>query len=282
MTSRRLDIALAQGGHARSRTHARRIIEEGRARIDGTPATKASTTVAPGAHLEVTDVPDGLEYASRAAHKLIGALEALDLDVAGLRCLDAGASTGGFTDVLLRRGAREVVAVDIGHEQLVDHLRTDPRVQVHEGTSVRGLRPDTVGGTVRLLVADLSFISLRTVVPDLATLLAPGGDMVLMVKPQFEVGREHLPRTGVVGSDAERVRAVRAVVEAAAREQLHPVAVAASPLPGQDGNHEYFLHLRPAGRTSVLRDDAYDMIDQAVLDAGHLRRVDRPSTRTTR
>ena len=174
MSGDRLDVALAAAGLARSRTHARRIIEEGRARLDGRPASKPSLPVPPGARLEVVEVPDGVEFASRAAHKLAGALDTLGLDPAGLCCLDAGASTGGFTDVLLRRGAAHVLAVDIGHDQLVAHVREDPRVEVHDGTSVRDLTPELVGGPVDLLVADLSFISLRTVMPALAGVVRDG------------------------------------------------------------------------------------------------------------
>src|SRR5690606_35738869 len=160
----RLDVALLTAGLARSRTHARRIIEEGRARVDGRSATKPSAPVPAGAALAVVDVPDGVEYASRAAHKLASALDDLGLDPAGKHCLDAGASTGGFTDVLLRRGAASVLAVDIGHDQLADHVRADARVVVRDGTSVRDLSPQLLGTTVDLLVADLSFISLRTVI----------------------------------------------------------------------------------------------------------------------
>lgn len=264
MSPRRLDVALHEDGHARSRTHARRIVEEGRARIDGRTATKASQPVPDGARIEVTDVPDGVEYASRAAHKLAGALDGAQVAVAGRRCLDAGASTGGFTDVLLRRGAARVLAVDIGHDQLAAHLRTDPRVQVHDGTSIRGLRPETLGGPAQLVVADLSFISLRTVIGDLAALTAEDGELLVMVKPQFEVGRGRLPRSGVVTRAADRIDALRGVADAAIAAGLAVRGVGASSLPGQDGNREYFLHLR---RPPVAPPDiraVYDMIDQAV------------------
>lgn len=174
MSPRRLDVALAAAGLARSRTHARRIVEEGRARIDGRPATKVSEPVAEHAHLEVVAVPDGVEYASRAAHKLRSALDLAPLPIRGARCLDAGASTGGFTDVLLREGAAEVLAVDIGHDQLAAHVREDTRVRVHDGTSIRDLTPALLGGPVDLVVADLSFISLRTVIDALAGVVRPG------------------------------------------------------------------------------------------------------------
>src|SRR5699024_11371536 len=140
-------------------------------------------------------------------HKLAGALETLALDPAGCECLDAGASTGGFTDVLLRRGAAAVIAVDIGHDQLVEHVRTDPRVTVRDGTSVRDLTPELLGAAVDLIVADLSFISLRTVIPALAGVVRCDGELLPMVKPPLELGRAALPRTGVVGDEAARVRA---------------------------------------------------------------------------
>ncbi|WP_323188844.1 TlyA family RNA methyltransferase [Brachybacterium halotolerans] len=278
---RRLDVALAAAGLASSRTHARRIVEEGRARVDGRPARKPSLIVAADAVLEVTGTPEGGEYASRAAHKLLGALDATGLDPCGLVCLDAGASTGGFTDVLLRRGAREVRAVDIGHGQLHPRLREDPRVAVHEGTSIRGLDPTDVGGPAQLVVGDLSFISLVTLMADLAALTAPGGDLLLMVKPQFEVGRRRLPRSGVVADPALRRDAVLGVVEEADARGLELRGAAESSLPGQDGNHEYFLHLhrrdaaprgadappddpRPAGAARRIPRAAYDMIEQVL------------------
>lgn len=278
MNGDRLDVALLAAGHARSRSHARRIIEEGRARVDGRAVAKASTSVPTDARLEVVDVPDGVEFASRAAHKLAGALEALELDPAGRLCLDAGASTGGFTDVLLRRGAAAVIAVDIGNDQLAEHVRRDPRVTVRDGTSVRDLTPELLGTTVDLLVADLSFISLRTVVPALASVVRAGGDLLVMVKPQFEVGRAALPRSGVVSSSADRAAAVREVAAAAARAGLLTHAVGPSDLPGQDGNREYFLHLRPHGATSALDAEACDMIESAVRGDGPRRRRDQDTT----
>lgn len=267
--STRLDVALAAQGLATSRTHARRIVEEGRARVDGVRVDKPSAPVGPDTRLDVVDVPLGGEYASRAAHKLLGALAAFGVEPAHRRCLDAGASTGGFTDVLLRGGARAVSAVDIGHGQLLTRLREDDRVAVLEGTNIRGLDPDRIGGAAELVVGDLSFISLRTLIADLARLTAPGGDLLMMVKPQFEVGRARLPRSGVVTDPALHRAAVVGVVQEACAHGLELAGVAASPLPGQDGNREFFVHLRsadprPAGAASTLGQAAYDMIDQAV------------------
>ena len=277
MSPQRLDRALLEAGLARSRTHARRIVEEGRARIDGEKALKVSRTVPDGADLTVVDVPDGVEYASRAAHKLLHALEATGVDPAGLRCVDAGASTGGFTDVLLRGGAAAVVAVDVGHDQLAAHVREDPRVIVMDGTSVRDLTPALVGGEADLLVADPSFNSLRTVGAALGGVVRSGGDLLLMVKPQFEVGREALPRTGVVTDPAAREEAVLGVAREAAAAGLRVLAARTSALPGQDGNREYFLHLRRTGATCGLEAGAYDMIGAAVrggdAPAGHRTRT---------
>ncbi|WP_433876618.1 TlyA family RNA methyltransferase [Sinomonas atrocyanea] len=244
----RLDLELVRRGLARSRTHAARLIEDGAVSVDGIPVTRASQTVDEGAdiHVEATEHD---RYVSRAGHKLAGALASFpDIDPRGSRCLDAGASTGGFTDVLLQAGADHVVAVDVGHGQLVDSLRSDPRVDVHEGVNVRDLEPTAIGGPARLTVADLSFISLTLVLGPLAACTEPGGDLLVMVKPQFEVGRKRLARTGVVGSDGERRRAVTAVAEAAVAAGLALRGLARSPLPGQDGNVEYFLWLtRPPG-----------------------------------
>jgi 23S rRNA (cytidine1920-2'-O)/16S rRNA (cytidine1409-2'-O)-methyltransferase len=245
----RLDQELLRRGLARSRTHAATLISQSLVSSDGRTLTKASQQVAPEQDLTVAD-DGGPTYVSRAGHKLAGALDAFpSISVASRRCLDAGASTGGFTDVLLRRGAARVIAVDVGHGQLVPELRDDPRVQVHEGLNLRYLSPDDIGGPVELTVCDLSFISLTLVMQPLAAATMPGGNLLLMVKPQFEVGRERLSRTGVVAADHERRRAVHQVAEAADRAGLLLRGLAESPLPGQDGNHEYFLWLERCAQT---------------------------------
>jgi len=237
----RLDQALVSRGLARSRTHAAKLIAAGRVARDGTVLTKPSAAVQPEDLLSIAD-DGGPDYVSRAGHKLAGALAAFPgVSPAGLRCLDAGASTGGFTDVLLRAGAREVAAVDVGHGQLVDSLRADPRVRVFEGMNVRYFTPDQIGGTVELTVADLSFISLTMVVGPLAAATSPGGSLLLMVKPQFEVGRELLNRTGVVTDPARHRLAVERVAEAAVGAGLEIAGIARSPLPGQNGNVEFFM-----------------------------------------
>lgn len=240
----RLDQALVARGLARSRTHAATLIADGKVSSDGKVLAKASLQVAEDTDLAVEhDEQD--TYASRAGHKLAGALDAFpEVSPQGKRCLDAGASTGGFTDVLLRRGAAHVVAVDVGHGQLVPHLRGDPRVAVHEGMNVRYMAPEDIGGTAALTVADLSFISLTLVVQPLAACTEPGGDLVLMVKPQFEIGKDRLGRTGVVSSERERRLAVEKVAKAALDAGLDLRGLAVSPLPGQDGNVEYFLWIK--------------------------------------
>ncbi|MBT2523737.1 TlyA family RNA methyltransferase [Arthrobacter sp. ISL-28] len=240
----RLDQMLVSRGLARSRTHAARLIADGRVSSAGDVLAKASLQIPDDRELTVAD--DATDtYVSRAGHKLAGALDAFPaVAVGGKRCLDAGASTGGFTDVLLRRGAAHVVAVDVGHGQLVPQLRDDPRVSVHEGLNVRYMDSDQIGGAAELTVADLSFISLTLVLAPLAACTAPGGDLVVMVKPQFEIGKERLGRTGVVTSERERRMAVGKVAGAAIEAGLELCGLATSPLPGQDGNVEYFLWIK--------------------------------------
>ena len=190
--------------------------------------------------------PSGPTYVSRGGHKLAGALDAFGYDPAGKRVLDAGASTGGFTDVLLQRGAAHVVAVDVGYGQLAWALQTDDRVTVLDRTNVRTLDPQQVGPPVDLVVADLSFIPLGLVLPALARCAAADADLLPMVKPQFEVGRERLPSGGVVRDPALRADAVRGVAAQAQRLGLGVRAIVASPLPGPSGNVEYFLWLTAA------------------------------------
>ncbi|QNE14203.1 TlyA family RNA methyltransferase [Pseudarthrobacter sp. NBSH8] len=240
----RLDQALVARGLARSRTHAASLIAERKVSSAGQILSKASLQVDDGKDLSVEHT-EADSYVSRAGHKLAGALDVFpEVTVAGKRCLDAGASTGGFTEVLLRRGAAHVVAVDVGHDQLVPQLRADDRVAVHEGLNVRYMAPADIGGQAELTVADLSFISLTLVVLPLALCTQPGGDLVLMVKPQFEIGKDRLGRTGVVTSERERRMAVEKVANAALDAGLDLCGLAASPLPGQDGNVEYFLWIK--------------------------------------
>ncbi|WGL50516.1 TlyA family RNA methyltransferase [Nocardioides sp. BP30] len=243
----RLDAELVRRRLARSREHASDLIAAGRVTVGGARATKPATGVTTDAAIVVRDDPDDPDYASRGGHKLAGALEVfarLGLSVEGRRCLDAGASTGGFTDVLLRRGAREVVAVDVGYGQLVWRLQQDPRVVVHDRTNVRELTPELIGGPVEVVVGDLSFISLELVLDALLGVTSADGDLALMVKPQFEVGKDRVGRGGVVRDPGLRAEAVNAVAAAAARRGWGAQAVTTSPLPGPSGNVEFFLWLR--------------------------------------
>lgn len=237
----RLDQELVDRRLARSRTSAAALIKAGRVSVNGTPAAKPSLPVGPDADIDIAR-DAGPDYVSRAGHKLAGALACFpQVTVAGKRCFDAGASTGGFTDVLLRNGAARVAAVDVGHGQLVQELRGDPRVDVHEGVNIRYMDAAEIGGPADLTVCDLSFISLTLVMGPLALATRPGGDLLLMVKPQFEVGRERLARTGVVSSENERRRAVGQVARSALANGLALRGLGTSALPGQDGNVEYFL-----------------------------------------
>lgn len=243
----RLDAELVRRGLARSRRRAAELVAEGRVVVAGRPARKPSHPVPPGTELAVDGPPD---YVSRGAHKLLGVLDDLTSvpgapDPDGRWCVDLGASTGGFTQVLLERGARHVLAVDVGHDQLVPALRADPRVTVREGVNVRDL--DTLPQPAELVVADLSFISLRLVAPHVLALCAPDADLLLLVKPQFEVGRAALGAGGVVGSPALRAEAVAAVADAVLDAGGRVRAAAPSRLPGPAGNVEYFLWVTPAG-----------------------------------
>ena len=265
---RRLDIELVRRGLARSREQAAELIAGGRVRVDGRPARKPAARATSSSVVEVMAAEEP-EFVSRGGHKLSAALRDLDLSVRGRVCLDAGASTGGFTDVLLRRGATRVVAVDVGHGQLAAALRADPRVTAYEGVNVRGLTPDRVGGRVELVVADLSFISLRLVLPALTGLLRPGGELLLLVKPQFEVGRERLGRGGVVQDDDLRAEAVRQVAAAASELGLGVAGLVRSRLPGPAGNVEFFLWLRggapelsEADLLRVVRDEGVHVVRQ--------------------
>jgi 23S rRNA (cytidine1920-2'-O)/16S rRNA (cytidine1409-2'-O)-methyltransferase len=243
----RLDTELVRRGLARSREQAADLIEAGRVAVAGQTAGKAASQVGQDAAIVVEGSERGAEYASRGGRKLEGALAAFpDLLVAGRRCLDAGASTGGFTDVLLRAGAAQVVAVDVGYGQLAWALRTDPRVSVLDRVNVRQLTPEQVAPAPGLVTADLSFISLVLVLPALAACAAVDADFLLLVKPQFEVGKGKVGAGGVVRDPAQREAAVAAVAEAAQQSGLGVRGIVASPLPGPSGNVEYFLWLRRA------------------------------------
>ncbi|GAA2349532.1 hemolysin [Streptomyces cuspidosporus] len=278
----RLDAELVRRKLARSREHASQLIAAGRVTVAGRTATKPATQVETSVALVVSKDDSDPDYVSRGGHKLAGALLAFSeeyrertgapapgdgsggggLKVAGRRALDAGASTGGFTDVLLRAGAAHVVAVDVGYGQLAWSLQSDERVTVKDRTNVRELTLEQIGGDpVDLVVGDLSFIPLGLVLPALVRCAAPDADLVLMVKPQFEVGKERLGSGGVVRSARLRAEAVRTVAEQAAGLGLGVLGVTASPLPGPSGNVEYFLWMR-AGAPAL---DPAD-VDRAVAE----------------
>jgi 23S rRNA (cytidine1920-2'-O)/16S rRNA (cytidine1409-2'-O)-methyltransferase len=249
----RLDAELVRRGLARSRDHAGQLIADGKVLVGGQRAAKAATQVGTDQAVVVRE-DDDPGWASRGAHKLLGALEVFEpqgLQLQGRRVLDAGASTGGFTDVLLRRDVREVVAVDVGYGQLVWRLRDDPRVQVHDRTNVRSLTREDVGGAVDAVVSDLSFISLTVVMPALTAVCQEEGDIVLMIKPQFEVGRGNLGKNGVVRDPDLHADAVLRVCESGLEQGWGTHGLAASPLPGPAGNVEYFCWLRRDPEPSV-------------------------------
>ena len=243
----RLDKELVRRELARSRQHAADLIAAGRVLVGGTMAVKGTTMVERSAAVVVKPPASGaVEYVSRGGHKLAGALDQFQrrgLDVAKKNCLDAGASTGGFTDVLLRRGAKHIVAADVGYGQLAWSLQQDERVTVLDRTNIRALEPADLPWPPEIVVSDLSFISLKTVLPALVRCAAQTCDLVLMVKPQFEVGRERLGSGGVVKSPQLRIESVLSVAQHATELGLGTKDVVASPLPGPSGNVEYFLWL---------------------------------------
>lgn len=239
---RRLDAELVRRGLVASRTQAQEAVEAGLVTVEGAPALKSARQVAPDEAVSLLAAPRA--FASRGGEKLAHALEAFSLEVAGCHCLDAGASTGGFTDCLLQRGAARVVAVDVGYGQLHDRLRRDERVVVLERTNVRELVPGQLPGPpADLLVADLSFISLAGVLPRLRELVAPHAGAVVLVKPQFEAGRDQVGRGGVVRDDGVWLACLQRVTAAGAQVGWGLRAATASPLLGPAGNVEFLLHL---------------------------------------
>jgi 23S rRNA (cytidine1920-2'-O)/16S rRNA (cytidine1409-2'-O)-methyltransferase len=267
----RLDAELVRRGLARSREQAASMIGEGLVTVGGSVASKAATGVTTDQAIVVRASKEPT-YASRGAHKLLGALEVFEpmgLTVDGRRCLDAGASTGGFTDVLLRKGAREVCAVDVGYGQLVWALQSDERVHVYDRTNVRNLEAADIGGPVQLIVSDLSFISLTVVMPALTRVCEPSpeGDIVLMIKPQFEVGKSNLGKNGVVRDPTLHADAVHRVCRSAYELGWGTRALAPSPLPGPAGNVEYFCWLR-SDAEAPDEQAARDVVAAGPLDTG--------------
>lgn len=240
----RLDRALAALGLARSRSHATTLIAEGGVTLEGVTAAKPGAKVVRGTRIDVSGAD---HYVSRGAHKLLAALDEFQIDPAGRLALDLGASTGGFTQVLLERGAREVIALDVGHDQLVQQLRDDARVRVVEGCNARALDSETLAelsGTAEaptVIVADLSFISLTLILPAIQRIADPGADIALLIKPQFEVGRV---KHGVVSNPEQWAEAIRTVLDAAARAGFVTHGLAVSPIAGGEGNREFLVHFK--------------------------------------
>lgn len=241
---RRLDVELVRRGLAPSRTRAVDDIVAGRVCVSGALATTAARQVDAAEAIVVTAETDGPAFVSRGGTKLAGALDAFGVDVAGRRAVDVGSSTGGFTDCLLRRGAAHVVAVDVGRGQLAWTLRNDERVTVMERTNVRELAAGAIDPPAEVCVADLSFISLRTVAPNLCVLTTASADFVLLVKPQFEAGRARVGKGGIVRDPVVHGAVLRDVVSGLGASGLGVRALAVSPLRGADGNIEFFAHAR--------------------------------------
>lgn len=250
--STRLDRHLVEAGLARARAEARELIQSGAVQVQGVAVTKPAYVVRPGVPVEVAySTP---RWVGRGARKLDHAFDLWGprgLTASGKRCLDIGASTGGFTQVLLTRGAAHVVALDVGHGQLADQLRANPQVTERSGTHIRDTSAATVGGPAELVVVDLSFISLTSVLSMLPPLCIAEGDLVLLVKPQFEVGPEAVGHGGVVRSVSARGRALDAVLQSSVRAGLHIVDLTDCPVRGTRGNHEYLLWLSPR-RTGTM------------------------------
>ena len=237
----RLDQRVTELGLAPSRERARALVLAGQVLVDGHPVTKAGAAIA--ADADVTLAAPDHPYVGRGGIKLAHALDTFAVPVTGRRALDIGASTGGFTDVMLQRGATHVVALDVGHGQFDWTLRNDPRVTVIEGFNARNLTPEDLPHPMDLVTIDVSFISLRQILPVLPPLLAPGADVVALVKPQFEAGRAEVKK-GVIRDEAVHARVVEEVGAAGAAIGLTRLAATPSPITGARGNREFFLHFR--------------------------------------
>ncbi len=274
----RLDRVLAALGLARSRSRAGELIAEGHVLIDGEPAAKAGIRVSEGALIEVTETD---RYVSRAAHKLIAGLDTFGIDPAGRTALDLGASTGGFTQVLLERGARVVQAIDVGHGQLAPELRDDARVRLVEGCNARDLTAERLASATgiaeapSLVVADLSFISLGLILPAIARCAAADAELVLLIKPQFEVGRV---RDGVVTDPALRAEAMRIVLNTAAEAGFAARGLAASPITGGQGNREFLGHFA-RGSTSDPTEWEERIAELSGAAAPHVQHTEIPRVR---
>ena len=244
----RLDRAVVDRGLAPTRQQAQALIRAGQVTVDGLPRDKPAAQISPGAHIKL--VGPGLQYVSRGGHKLAHALDAFAVDPAGRTCADLGASTGGFTDCLLQRNAAQVFAIDVGYGQLAWSMRQDPRVVVMERTNARHLEAGALSAPVDLIVGDLSFISLRLILPAIQRIGQPGSEAVLLIKPQFEAGPDGLRRGGVVKDEATRAAAIAQVVDDALAQGFTVHGTVASPIAGaRSGNIEELIHLTLPGES---------------------------------
>ncbi len=267
---RRLDAELVRRELAPSRARARELIEAGRVTVGGAPASKVARLVHPGEPVVV--LGEGPRFVSRAGEKLDAALDRFGVDPAGLRVIDVGSSTGGFSDCVLQRGASSVVAIDVGRNQLHERLRADPRVAVHEQTNVRHIGPADVGGVGDLVVADLSFISLRTVADPIVALCRGGGQLVLLVKPQFEAGKAEADRgRGVIRDPAVWAATLDVACRAVSAAGAAIMGVMVSPITGGDGNVEFLVHaiLEPPARSAPTDEYWTSWCRDAVVEAGN-------------
>ena len=274
MVRRRLDTELVRRGLAESRARAQQLIAQRRVTVSGALAEKAARLVDSAEPVEVSgDTP---EFVSRGGYKLSAALDRFALDCNGRRIIDAGSSTGGFTDCVLARGAASVVAIDVGRNQMHERIRADPRVEVHEQTNIRHVHPSDVGGLADVVVADLSFISLRTVAGALVGLVRSGGDLVVLVKPQFEAGKAEADKgRGIIRDPGVWSRTLNEVSEALMHRGAAIMGAMASPITGADGNFEFLLHARYLGLgplDTALLDAALleAAVEQAVAEQGSL------------
>ena len=267
MKLRRIDSELVRRGLARSRTHAQEMIADQRVKLDGEIVLKPARQMDPAQAIVISEALE-IEYVSRGAHKLAGALDILGdtaPTIADTVCMDAGASTGGFTDVLLRRGARQVFAVDVGYGQLAWKLQSAPRVVVTDRTNVRTMKDGDLDPKPQIVVGDMSFISLTLVIPALVAVATDDADFLLMVKPQFEIGKERLGHGGVVRNPNHHVETVENVALCAIDNGLTVRAVAASPLPGPSGHVAYFFHMSASGSGGIDADELRSRIKEAVI-----------------
>lgn len=250
----RADVWLVQAGHFASRTAAQNAIAEGKVTVDGKPIRRPAEPIEGDAH--AVAVADPMPYVSRGGLKLAGALDAFALDVRDLRAIDIGASTGGFTDVLLKRGAAHVTALDAGVDQLHPTLRSDPRVLTLEHCNARDLASCPIAPPYDIAVMDVSFISQTYILPGIAQILAPDGVAVTLIKPQFEAGREALGHGGIVRREADRMAAILRVLRCAAEHGLAVQGLIRSPIDGGDGNREYLVHLIRRDASCAIPDSA--------------------------